>query len=159
MNAHVIPRSLAYFLCAALLATLAALIPQSQGQAHASGNPDEVSVSATVSVPVVTPAVRQARPTEDDPAFNACTMGVDGTFPESDARHWTPGPCTVGTRLPYGARFAVAVGSVGDTPFCVTRVAVVDVTGQSIVAGTSWTAWCDGHSDITPLLRAAAAQL
>lgn len=144
-------RTLVISICVALLGTLAGLIPQ----AHASGNPDEVSVSVTVQ----TPEVRPSRPAEDDPGFNQCTMGVDGTWPESDYRHWTPGPCTMATRLPYGARFTVATAPIGDTAFCLTRVAVVDITGQSIVMGAWWRAGCDADHDITPLLRAAAAQL
>jgi hypothetical protein len=159
MNVHVTSRHLAYFLCVAVLATLAALIPQAQGQAHASGNPDEVSVSTTVYVPVVTPVVRQSRPAEDDPGFNPCTMGVDGRYAETDYRHWTPGPCTMATRLPYGARFTVATAPIGDTANCLTRVAVVDTTGQSIALGAWWSTRCDAPADIAPLLRAAAAQL
>jgi hypothetical protein len=159
VNIHVTSRHVAYFLCVAVLATLAGLIPQAHGQAHASGNPDEVSVSAPVVVPVVTPVVRQGLPTEDDPAFNPCTMGVDHTYPVSDYRHWTPGPCTVATRLPYGVRFSVATAPIGDTADCLTRVAVVDRTGQSVALGAWWSTRCDAPADIAPLLRAAASQV
>lgn len=154
MIVRITSRSLSYFLCVAVLATLAALIPQAQ--AHASGNPDEVSASTTVYVPVVTPVV-QSRPAEDDAAFNPCTMGVDGRFPESDVRHYTPGPCDLATVLPYGERFTVATAPVRDSAECVTKVTVVDASGQAVELAFAW--WvrpCTANEDVTPLLRKAA---
>jgi len=47
--------------------------------------------------------------TEDDPCFNPCTMGVNGLYPETDARYAQPGPCDLYTPLPHGRRFAIMI--------------------------------------------------
>lgn len=62
-------------------------------------------VTATLTT-TVTPVTAVS---DDDPGFNPCTEGVDGTYPASDPRHWIPGPCNAGTALPFGGRFGAYV--------------------------------------------------
>lgn len=72
----------------------------------ASATAESSAPSTTATLPSVS-APPVAPPAEDDPGFNPCTQGVDGTYPPEDPRYKIPGPCNLGTPLPYGARFRV----------------------------------------------------
>lgn len=136
-------------------------------QAHA-----DVAPTTTVVV------VHTADPggiTEDDPRFNPCTMGVDGTYPETDPRHWTPGPCNLTTELPGGLRFQLVAEVVADSDatcadgklFTAVTVLVVNPDASGDVRGWARAYGCARSGDpsldfgdvLPTLFHKAAAQV
>lgn len=82
---------------------------------------DEVTSSAAESAAVRIPGACLG---EEYPCWNSCTMGVDGRYPATDPRHYTPGPCGLSALLPYGRFFRTDVVPDPNHP----NASVCDVT-------------------------------
>jgi hypothetical protein len=164
--------------------TLLALLPTATflvvglgfGAVH-KAHADTVTASITVTTTTVVDAPADDSDhvcEEDQPCWNPCTMGVNGTYLTTDPRHWVPGPCDQTTALPYSGRFSlVAVPFPIDGLVCpgggtFMRVAVYVVTeGTNDVRTEESTLGCartgDPFADFGDVLpwmyRSAAAQL
>lgn len=71
-----------------------------------------VPVTKTVAMVDTAPTATPGDCQEDDPCWNECEQGVNGFYPDHDPRYHIPGPCDLGTELPYGQRFALEVSQV-----------------------------------------------
>lgn len=100
---------------ALVIAVVAAGALTGAATADGDANPNEATPTTATAAPTAAPTAVDTWPviedkcTEDDPCFNPCTMGVNGLYPETDARYQVPGPCDLYSPLPYGRRFAIMI--------------------------------------------------
>lgn len=98
-------------LLAFVLAGLLGSAIATTSRAHA----DTVTTTTTTVVETVSSDPGDSKISDDDVRFNPCTMGVNGEYPETDSRHYVPGPCDLSTVLPYDLRFQLVAEMVEDS--------------------------------------------
>lgn len=137
-----------------LLAFVAAGLLGSALATTSRANADTVTTVTTTMVATAdNPSDQQI--SEDDERFNPCTMGVNGQYPETDSRHYVPGPCDLATVLPYGLRFQLIAETVTDSQVtCATGrvfteivVLAVDPDVSGAVYAESYGAGCAAVGD------------